>query len=166
MEQTKGNTLKPWAARTTTCCMPAWSPILGRGWTFIDSLTPFTFLFIHSFNIYKSFTLGKAMFPPKSLLGFIVCVMLTFFTDSPEAKTMPEAEERCACFSCCVWSPKIPVIHSQEGLAGTSSSWSTVLKARAVNVQPYRHLIIFWIPRQKQNSIQKPYLVLLWASSS
>lgn len=88
MEQTKRNTLKPRAARTTTCSMPAWSPILGRGWTFIDSLTPFTFLFIHSFNIYKSLTLGKAMFPPKSLLGFIVWVTLTFLLT-------PQRQRRC-----------------------------------------------------------------------
>ena len=78
----------------------------------------FTHLFIHSFNIYKSFTLGKALFPPKSLLGFIVCVTLTFFTDSPEAEMMPELEEQCAYFSCCVWSPNIPGHSLRNGLQG------------------------------------------------
>lgn len=70
----------------------------------------------HPFNIYKSFTLGKAVFPPKSRLGFIVCITLTFFTDSPEAKMMPWVDERCAYFSCCVWSPNIPS-HSLSGRA-------------------------------------------------
>lgn len=73
-------------------------------------------MLIPSFNIYKSFTLGKAVFPPKSLLGFIACVTLTFFTASPEAKMMPWVEEWCAYFSCCVWSPNIPC-HSLSGRA-------------------------------------------------
>lgn len=148
MEQTKRNTLEATSSENYHLLYASViPPILGRGWTFIDSLTPFTFLFIHSFNIYKSLTLGKAMFPPKAYLD-LSCGSHWLFYWLPEAKTMPECRGMVCLFLLLCLVSKDPG-HSLSGRACRDLFFFEALfwKLDRNNVQPYRHLIIFWIPR-------------------